>query len=92
MPNPHLAGGGQCCCKEASEKKALLYIAFALILLVFQKLSNVAGKCVADMFSYETPDPDNAYAWNFVHHITTLLIGIAVLMLAVKSQLRSWPW
>jgi len=68
--------------RQVNRKKVLQYIIFALILLIFQKMSVMAGKYVADLFSYEKLDPYNAYAWNFLHHITMLVIGLfAVLIL-----------
>ena len=49
-----------------------------MLLLIFQKVSGTVAKYVAGMFSYEKLDPYNAYAWNFVHHIIMMLIGLFV--------------
>jgi len=67
--------------KQVSRKKVLLYIALSLLLLLSQKATNMAGKYVADMFSYEKLDPYNAYARNFMYHITMMLIGLFAILI-----------
>ena len=55
---------------QVGRKKALLYAAFVLLLLVFQRAAGIAARAAADMFSYVKIDPDSAFAWNFVRHIS----------------------
>lgn len=65
-------------------KKVMLYGAVTLLLLFFQKAAGIAGREIADMFSYEKIDPHNAYAWNFVHHITMFLIALSAILVLNK--------
>lgn len=69
---------------QACWKKVLSYIAVVLLLLLYQKVSGKAGRYVADMFSYGKLDPDNAYAWGSVRHITQLLLALAVILVISK--------
>lgn len=42
------------------------------------------GRYVADIFSYEKLDPDNAYAFGYVRHISQLLLALAVILVISK--------
>lgn len=66
---------------HAGWKKVLSYIAVVLLLLIYQKVSGKAGRYVADMLSYGKLDPDNAYAWGSVRHITQMLLALAVILI-----------
>lgn len=64
----------------------LCYLLLAVMALLFiQEFAGKAGGAIADTFSYEKIDPNNAFAWQSVHHIVMLLIGLAVV--AVSSRL-----
>lgn len=65
-------------------EKGMLYLAVTLLLLLFQKAAGIAAGEIADKFSYERIDPYNAYAWNFVHHITMFLIALSAILILCK--------
>jgi hypothetical protein len=65
-------------------KKVLSYIAVVLLMLIYQKVSGRMGRYVAGMFSYGKLDPDNAYAFGFVRHISQLLLALAVILVISK--------
>ena len=67
--------------KHIGRKNVLLYGAVTLLLLFFQEVSLMVGRWVADMFSYGKFDPYDAYAGNYVHHITILLIGLLTILI-----------
>ncbi len=70
--------------KREDQKKILLYGIMALLLLVFQEVLGKAGGFVADLLPYERIDPDKAFAWVSVHHITEMLIVLAVMIILSK--------
>jgi membrane protease YdiL (CAAX protease family) len=65
--------------------KPLRVIIAVIVLLIVQEFAGKAGGAIADAFSYQKIDPDNAFAWQSVHHIVLLIIGVAVI--AVLSRL-----
>jgi membrane protease YdiL (CAAX protease family) len=67
--------------KQASWKKTLVYGAVVLLLFIVQEALVRTGTVVANMFSYEKFDPYNAYAWNCVHHITMLFLGLVAILI-----------
>ncbi len=69
---------------QAGWKRVLLYGAVILLLFIFQEVLLVAGKDVANMFSYESIDPHKAYAWNYVHHITIMLLALIAILILKK--------
>lgn len=66
--------------KEKDNKKLFLYPIIVLLLFVFQTIVGKAGCAVADALPLGKVDPDNAFAWISVHHITEMLIVLAVVM------------
>ena len=70
--------------KQADQVKVLMYGIMILLLLVFQKMLGKVGRIVADLLDYERFDPYKAFAWVSVHHITEMLITLAVLMILSK--------
>jgi len=70
--------------KRANQKKILLYEIMILLLLIFQKVLGKVGRIVADLLPYERFDPYKAFAWVSVHHITEMLIALAVIMILSK--------
>jgi len=63
-----------------------LYVILAVIaLLIVQEFTGKAGSAVAYLFSYDQFDPDNGFAWQSVHHLVMLIIGLAIV--AVLSRL-----
>jgi len=70
--------------KQTSGNMVLLYGAVVLLLLVFQTALGKAGKYIADSFSYVKIDPHNAYAWNFAHHITVLILALFTILILSK--------
>lgn len=70
--------------KRASRKKALGYVAAVLLLFIFQEALVRAGTVIADLFSYEKCDPYDAYAWNYVHHITILVFALIIILILSK--------
>ena len=70
--------------KQADQVKVLMYGIMILLLLVFQKMLGKVGRIVADLLTYERFDPDKAFAWVSVHHITEMLIALAVLVILSK--------
>ncbi len=70
--------------KRADQKKILLYGIMILLLLIFQEVLGKVGKIVADFFPYGGVDPDKAFAWVSVHHITEMLIALAAIMILSK--------
>ena len=65
--------------------KPLTIILAAIALLFVQEFAGKVGSAVAYLFSYEKFDPDNVFAWQSVHHLVMLLIGLAVV--SVLSRL-----
>lgn len=58
---------------------ASLHVVLAFFILLFvQELTGKAGNAVANLFSYKMLDPDGVFAWQSVHHMVLLLIGLAV--------------
>lgn len=70
--------------KRASRKKVLGYVAAVLLLFIFQEALVRAGTVIADLFSYEKCDPYDAYAWNYVHHITILVFALIIILILSK--------
>jgi membrane protease YdiL (CAAX protease family) len=70
--------------KRTKQKKILLYGIMVLLLLVFQEVLSEVGRTVADLLLYERFDPYKAFAWVSVHHITEMLITLAVIMILSK--------
>lgn len=70
--------------KQADQKKILMYGILILLLLVFQKVLGKVGGIFADLLPYERFDPDQAFAWVSVHHITEMLMALAVIMILSK--------
>lgn len=66
---------------ESAMKKALLYGIVVLLVLAFQAMLGKVGSAVADSLSYERLDPQNAFLWNSIHHITEMAIVLAVILL-----------
>ena len=56
-----------------------------LILDDVQEFAGKAENAVADLFSYGQFDPDHVFAWQSVHHLVMLLIGLT--LVAVLSRL-----
>ncbi|HOA81816.1 MAG TPA: CPBP family intramembrane metalloprotease [Defluviitaleaceae bacterium] len=69
---------------KVGRKKVLLSGAVILLLLILQKVLGIAGSAFADMFSFEKIDPYKAFAWNFVHHITMLILTLFVILILKK--------
>jgi len=65
-------------------KKVLLFCAVILLLLIFQRVLGMVGRVIADMISYEKFDPDKAYSWNTVHHITIMLLALIAIVILKK--------
>ena len=70
--------------KRAAQKKILLYGIMILLLLIFQEVLGKVGRIVADLLPYERFDPYKAFGWISVHHITEMLIALAVIMIISK--------
>ena len=68
-------------------KRALLCAGVVMLLFVFQMATGRVGRYVANMFSYEKIDPYNAYAWNFMCHITMMILGL-IAILALRKLLK----
>jgi len=62
--------------KPTGFKSVFLYAVVVLLLFVLLQGVVKAGGAVADLFSYNKLDPDNAFAWNFVHHVTMMLLSL----------------
>ena len=62
----------------------LLYGILVIALFIFQVFSGRIGGVVADLFSYKKFDLYNLYAWVSVHHITQMLIALAVIVVLSK--------
>ena len=58
--------------------KPLCVILAVIALLIVQELAGKAGSAVACLFSYNQFDLDNVFAWQSVHHLVMLLIGLSV--------------
>jgi RsiW-degrading membrane proteinase PrsW (M82 family) len=69
---------------KVGRKKVLLSGAIILLLLIFQKVLGITGSNIADMFSFEKIDPYKAFAQNFVHHITILLLALFTILILNK--------
>jgi hypothetical protein len=65
-------------------QKKILYGAIVLMLLVFQKALGKVGSNVADLLSCQGFDPNKAYAWISVHHITEMFLALAVILILRK--------
>jgi len=69
--------------------KPLIIILTVILLLIVQELTGKAANAIADLFSYEKFDPDNVFAWQSVHHMVILIVGlaaVAVLSRPLKSN------
>ncbi len=64
--------------------KTWLYGIMILLVLAFQKVLGKLGRIVADSLPYEGFDPDKAFAWVSVHHITEMLIALAAIVILSK--------
>ena len=63
----------------------LLHCGLALIaLFLVQVLAGKSGWVVADLFSYDSFDPDHLFARLSVHHIVQMLIALAVISVLSK--------
>lgn len=62
----------------------MLYGTFILLLLIFQEVLGKEGRGVADIFPCEKFDPYKAYAWISIHHVTEMLLALAVIMILSK--------
>lgn len=63
----------------------LLYCSLAFIALFFvQVLAGKSGWAVADLFSYDSFDPDHLFARLSVHHFVQMLIALAVITVLGK--------
>lgn len=61
----------------------ILWVLFLTVLLLgIPKLSGL----VADLFDYQSIDPDGAYAWISVHHIVQALIFILIIVIIHKFR------
>lgn len=70
--------------KQSGWERALSYGIVVLLLLVFQATLSKVGSAVANSLSYERLDPQNAFLWVSVHHITEMAIVMAVILLLGK--------
>ena len=70
--------------KQFRRNGILLCVAVTLLVLLFQKSLGVVESYIADMFSYETLDPDGAYLWNIVHHTAMMLLALAAVLILTK--------
>jgi len=62
---------------------------FALIpLFVFQVFEGKFGWAVANSFTYDAFDPDNLFAGLFVHHLSIMLISLAVILI-IRRVIRT---
>ncbi|MHB8134975.1 MAG: CPBP family intramembrane glutamic endopeptidase [Anaerolineaceae bacterium] len=52
-----------------------------IVLFVIQVFAGKSGWEVADLFSYETFDPNNLFARLSVHHLIIMLIGLAIIII-----------
>lgn len=58
----------------------LLHAIFAVLaLFIVQTIIGKAGSYVADAFSYAALDPDDVFAWQWVHHIVLLLAALGII-------------
>lgn len=64
--------------------KLLQCILVFILLFLVQLLVSKIGWVVADIFSYDSLDPDHLFARLSVHHIVLLLIGLAVITVLGK--------
>lgn len=69
---------------RADQKRIFLYGLMILLLLFYQEVLGKMGRIVANLLNYERIDPFKAFAWVSVHHITEMLITIAVIMILGK--------
>ena len=76
---------------ERSKKQAipvaLAVLLVFLALFLAQEFVGKAASAVADAFSYETVDPDGTFAWQSVHHLFYLAVGL-VLVLLLRRLMR----
>ncbi|HHX43594.1 MAG TPA: CPBP family intramembrane metalloprotease [Chloroflexi bacterium] len=72
--------------EETGWKRVSLYGVVTLLLLTLQKALSTAGSYIAGSFSYAALDPDHAYAWNAVHHLTMMAFTLLVI-LALRRRL-----
>lgn len=61
--------------------RALLLLLFSLLLFAVQIAFSQLGIRAANLFSYRRIDPNNAFAWISVHHITQGLAILAIMAL-----------
>lgn len=59
--------------------RSLGVAAVAVSLFIVQSLSGKLENLVAGSFSYCTIDPDNAFAWQSVHHLVMLAVALAII-------------
>lgn len=62
---------------------SILWVAaISLLLLGIPRLSGM----IADLFNYQSIDPDGSYAWISVHHIVQALIFLIIMAIIVKIK------
>ncbi len=66
------------------KNEGLLYGVMVVLLFIFQELAGKTGRVIADLLPYVRFDPYKAFAWVSVHHITEMLITLAVIMILSK--------
>lgn len=70
------------------EKVKIIQGILALIVLfVFQIFAGKLGWAIADLFSYDAVDPNHLFVHLSVHHLTQMLIALAVILI-INAMLR----
>jgi len=60
--------------------KRLLQVIIILLTLFMALFAPRIGSFFANMFNYESIDPDGSYAWLFIHHIVQALVILALII------------
>lgn len=71
--------------KKRIHRNGILWcVIVALLMLLFQRAIGIVARNIADMFTYDTLDPDGAYLWNIVHHTVMMFLALAAILILKK--------
>ncbi|MFU8787289.1 MAG: lysostaphin resistance A-like protein [Candidatus Izemoplasmataceae bacterium] len=62
----------------------LLKTLIIMLALLMPLIASWFGRLFADLFSYNTMDPDGVFAWLYVHHILQMIVIILIILVIKK--------
>jgi uncharacterized protein len=71
--------------QQEKKMKILLKIVFVIMLSLVLLLAPRIGGWVADLFSYQSIDPDQSFMWISIHHIVQAVVIMGLIIVFVKT-------